>query len=530
MRTTSLLVLWAAVVSGCAASPPPAAAPPGAPPRAARAEPHAPETPGMALPGDADKVPAAPAECQAFATRSAPAAACDEKNALGLLAAALAKADAAERDTALTALEPCTQLPAGLARAMRAELAPVACGDVLVESFLAKPPPGIEPELRDALMGLGFAARASRLVREPPQLAPPHGKARVNQFMAGPLKHWIEGQAKAIHSVSLHGSNLEGYGKAVVAVEAGLADLRFVEVARAAPIPEEIAKDRELKDAYLGALEQALEPRKLRGRDAALVGLKKLAEAGVIHDPRVVRARKLLSEAYAGRRIDALDSLLIPELPAVGPKTDLERLATLLPTPYADRVFAAHKPSDPGLLRALLERGLPKSARQKLEADKALPTESRRLLSRALFALGQRYWRATDFAAAAAVLATARPAGGLKDESDLISALTKALESGPKDAAEMMLRGPHLPKGVGDVSRLDELGKGKGPGAGLALFDAARLLEIARPAGADAAYFSAIAQRYTQAAAALTDAAKKADAADRAKAARDTAAALSRGP
>ena len=111
MRTTSLLVLWAAVVSGCAASPPPAAAPPGAPPRAARAEPHAPETPGMALPGDADKVPAAPAECQAFATRSAPAAACDEKNALGLLAAALAKADAAERDTALTALEPCTQLP-----------------------------------------------------------------------------------------------------------------------------------------------------------------------------------------------------------------------------------------------------------------------------------------------------------------------------------------------------------------------------------------------------------------------------------
>lgn len=484
----------------------------------------------MALPADADKVPPAPAECKAFAERSAPAASCDEKNARGLLADALGKNDAAERDAALAALEGCAKLPAGVARALRAELAPVHCGDVLVEPYLAKPVPGLDPELRDTLMGLGFAARAARLVREPPKLAPPFTKARVNQFVSGPLKHWIEGQAKAIYSVSLHGSNLEGYGKGVVAVEAGLADLRFVDVARSAPVPDEIGKDPELKEAYYGALEQALEPRKNRGRDAALVGLKKLGEAGVIRDARVTRARQLLSEVYAGRRIDALDSLLLAELPAASPKTDAERLALLLPTPYAERVLAGDKPGEAALLRALVERGLPKSARAKLEADKALAGESRRLLGRALFALGQRYWRASDFAAAVNALATAKLGGAQKEDAELVAALAGALQNGPRDAAEMMLKGPHLPKGVGDVAKLDELGKGKGNRAGMALFDAARLLEIARPAGADAAYFKAVAERYKKAAAELSDPAKKRDAEDRAKAAEDTAKAVAPKP
>lgn len=523
------LIFSSAVTAGCVGAQAPVAAPPSTPPPAAPA-PSAAEDPSMALPGDADKVPAAPAECEAFRARSAPAANCDDKNTHGLLADALAKSDAAERDAALAGLEGCAKLPPGLARALRAELAPVACGDVLVERILAKPPPGLDPELRDTLMGLGFSARAARLVREAPKLPPPHTKARVNQFVSGPLKHWIEGQAKAIHSVSLHGSNLSGYGKALVAIEAGLADLRFVEVARSAPMPEAIAKDAELRDAYVGALEQALEPRKNRGRDAALVGLKKLAEAGVIHDARVSRARQLLSEVYAGRRIDALDSLLVPDLPPATPKTDHERLARLLPTPYAASVFAAHPPGDAALLRALLDRGLPKPTREKLQSDKALSADVRRLLARALFALGQRYWRAADFAAAAAALGTVKPTGATRDELELLAALASILQAGPKDATEMMAKGPQLPQGVGDVAKLDEIGKGKGERAGLALFDAARLLEIARPLNAEAAYFEAIAERYTKAAAQLGDAAKVRDASERAKAARDTAGALGKKP
>ena len=529
-RSLEAVTFAVLLAAGCAGAPPPQpqAAPPA--PKAEAPTATKAEDPAMALPGDADKVPPAPAECRAFAERAIAPTSCDAKNALALLAAALAKPDAGERDAALASLEGCAKLPAGVARALRAELAPTACGDVLVEPFLAKPPPGLEPELRDTLMGLGFAARAARLVREPPRLTPPFGKARVNQFVSGPLKHWIEGQAKAIYSVSLHGSNLEGYGKAVVAVEAGLADLRFVEVARSAPVPDEMAKDAELREAYFGALEQALEPRKNRGRDAALVGLKKLAEAGVVNDPRVSRARKLLSEVYAGRRIDALDSLLLPELAPAPAKTDAERVAALLPTAYADRVLAGQKPGDAALLAALVARGLPKGYRTKLESDKALSPESRRLFARALFALGQRYWRAADFTAAEATLAGLKLAGTAKEEAELVGALCATLKTGPKDAAEMMLRGAQLPKGVGDVARLDELGKGKGNRAGLALFDAARLLEIARPAGADAAYFKAIAERYRRAAAELTDATRKSEALERAKAAEDTAAAVAPKP
>jgi len=60
----------------------------------------------------------------------------------------------------------------------------------------------------------------------------------------------------------------------------------------------------------------------------------------------------------------------------------------------------------------------------------------------------------------------------------------------------------------------------------MALYDAARLLEIARTQGADAAYFDGIAERYEKAAKLLTDPKQKADATERGKAARETAKAI----
>ncbi len=510
--------------SACAgATPPPNVAPtpsqkPDAPPEKPK-----PEAPDATLPGDAEKVPPPPASCQAFQLRkSGLAGTCDEKSTRKSLALALEKTDAEERDALLQNVDGCGSLPPGFVRALRAELAPVECGDLIVEPLLASPPAGLEPSLRDTLMGLAYAARAARLVREPPKLAPPFGKERVNQFVSGPLRQWIEGQAKAIYSVSLHGSNLEGYGKGLVAVEAGLADLRFVEVARNAPVPDEMAKDAELKEAYLAALEQALEPRKNRGRDAALVGLKKLADEGVIDDPRVARARKLLSQVYAGRRIDALDSLLVPSLPAQSGKSELETLALGLPTPYAERLLGNEKLDTP-ILRALLERGLPKGPHKKLEADRKLGPEARRLYARALVRLGQRYWRAADFSKASSVLGQGKLAPAQKAEAELLVALATALATGPKDATEMMAKGVILSDGV---KKLDELAKGKGEVAGMAAFDAARLLEIARPTTADAAYFKGIAERYEKAKNELANPAQKQDAADRAKAASDTAAAV----
>ena len=99
--------------------------------------------------------------------------------------------------------------------------------------------------------------------------------------------------------------------------------------------PSPIAKSADLRNEYYGSLDQGLDPRKDRGRDAALVGLRELALVGVIHDRRVDRARGLLAHIYGGRRIDALDTLLLPAFPDRQPDSVEERLASRLPTFYA---------------------------------------------------------------------------------------------------------------------------------------------------------------------------------------------------
>jgi hypothetical protein len=505
----------APLLCACAAGQTPAATPDSS----SAPETDKPNAPlGESLPGQAASIPPPPAECKPFSERKpAPASCTDVASARTQLADALAAAD----DGKLLGLESCTQLVPGVVRALRAELAPVVCGDAIVEPLLEHPPVGLTPEVRDALSGLGLAARAARLVKNPPELQPPHDKARVEEFMKGPLKKWIEGQAQAIERVSLHGSNLQGYGKGIIAVEAGLADLRFVEVARSAPVPDTLAKDAELKEAYYVSLEQALEPRKQRGRDAALVGLKKLAEVGTVRDARVDRARTLLSQLFSGRRIDALDSLLLPPRATTVAASAEEKLAKELPSFYFAVLLPDQDVSDPKLLGALVERGLPTPQRAKLEASSKLSPESKQLFGRGLFALGQRYWRAGDFASAQKLFEATKHA-----DSKLFAALARPLAGGPKDAAQMMLQGPLLPKGVADVAALDALGREKSATGGMALFDAARLLEIATPKDADAAYWRGIADRYQKASERLTDATQKSNAQSHAKGATDTANAI----
>jgi hypothetical protein len=443
---------------------------------------------------------------------------------LSLLGAALRDSDPLTRDGALGALEGCSTFAPGLIRALRAELADAGCGDVLVEPYLESSGATLTADARHVLIGLGLAARLTRLVRTPPRLEPPFTKQRFSQFFNDDLAGWIKTQAHAVHQLSLVGSRLLGYGKALVAVEAGLADLRFVEVVRDVPVPDELTRDPELKEAYYGALDQALDPRKDRGRDAALVGLREFAKIGALDDPRTARARALLSELYAGSRIDALDRLLLPPLPALARDTDeLEALAKL-PTYYANELLARGDATDPKLLTALLERGLPATLRPKLDAS-GVP-EVRRLYARALFALGQRYWRADDFARAAEVAS-----GLLKDrthaaEAELLGALAGVLRRGPKDAAEMMLRGPMLPPGVGNVAPVDAIANSTSPFAGLAAFDAGVLMSLVPQASSDPAYFRATAERFRLAAKLLKDPRQRAEAEQRAKAAAATAAAV----
>jgi hypothetical protein len=507
------LALSIPLLFGCAAGTP-APATPESPPPATSPAPSAPQAP----PESAEiRIPPPPASCSAFASKRADSKSCPD--AIAKLGAALALADA-PRDAALVDLEGCSELVAGVVRALRIELGPTECGDALAEGFGSA---GAAPEMRDTLRGLALAAQASRLVRDPPKLAAPFGKERVMEFVKGPLADWIGEQAAAVYHVSLAGSALAGYGKAVVAIEAGLADMRFVEVVREAPIPDEIRGNASLSEAYFATLDEALEPRKVRGRDAALVGLEKLADVGVLSDPRVDRARSLLSKVYAGRRIDALDALLVPELAPAAPKSPEQMLAARIPTFYVPLLLPKLQVTDPVTLRALLERGLPAGARAELERGKA-PPEAERLYARALFELGRRYWRSADFARAKELAARNEKRGA---DMPLVAAIGDVLAKGPKNAAQMIVGGPHLPSGVGQVAALDQVGKSHRSIEGHAAFDAAMLLELARPANADAKYFEDVANRYAVAEKKLPPEHRK-TAAERKKAAEEIARAIAK--
>jgi hypothetical protein len=468
-----------------------------------------------------------PAACQAFARRRATKApACAERApALAALEAALAIADAGKRDAALLGLEACEGLPGGLATALRAELAPSGCADAIVGPVLAAPPRKLAASMQQTLFAHGVAARLARTVGAAPKLAPPYSKQRVLAHLQGPLKLWMTEQAAAVQRLSEFGASLTFYARGVVALEAALADLRFVGVVRGAPVPEEFKNDRELSDAYYGSLDQVLEPRKARGRDAALVGLRDFAQVGVVADARLERARTLLSELYGGKRVDALDSLVVPALGPAPRDAVEERLAAVLPTYYAGLLFADREPSA-AFTRALLERGLPWSIRPKLTPAAELDAELRKLALQGRLALGRRYRRAVDFDEAVAHGARL-PAASRPAEVQLAFALAIALRGGPEDVAALMRNSTSDVRG-GDVAALEAVATAGGPLAGAAAFDAARVREAYAPSGADAAYWRDVAGRYRRSAAALPDPKQRAAAEERATAAEAIAAAAGR--
>jgi|GEM_PF-374651 len=436
------------------------------------------------------------------------------------LARALGVATSLERDSALACLEGDSNLPPGLVRALRAELAPLGCADVIALPFLEPRRPELDRSIEDTLIALAAGGRLARLVHQAPALSPPFDKPHFLDFFQSTLKPWIVTQAQAIHELSLSGARLSPYAKGIVAIEAGLSDMRFVSVVRQVALPKEMGDDAEVRDTYYAALDEALEPRKARGRDAALVGLREFASVGILVDSRVERARALLSEVYSGRRIDALDKLLLPPLAPALDDTTERKLALRLPTFYAGYLLA-DRTLDAALLRALLERGLPRSLAPQLDPSK-LDETARELFTRALIERGRRYFKADDFALAA------RLGGGDKPspERSLYRALALSLQSGPRDASELILRGPQLPSGALQVAELDRLAAEKNnPSAPLAAFDAAYLLGLAPPQN-DAKFWEAQAKRFESAARALKDPAQKRLAHDSSTAAKETARAL----
>lgn len=466
-------------------------------------------------------VPPANASCQEFLAHSSQACTTAANSAApDALVQALSTTAALERDAQLACLEGESKLPAGFVRALRAELAPLGCGDVLALPFLEPRRAELDRNLEDTLIALAAGSRLARLVNQAPELSPPFDKAHFMEFFQATLKPWIVTQAQAIHDLSLSGARLSPYAKGIVAIEAGLADMRFVSVVRKVALPKEMNDDAEVRETYYAALDEALEPRKARGRDAALVGLREFASVGILADARVDRARSLLSEVYAGRRIDALDKLLLPPLSPAPEDTTEHRLARALPTFYAGYLLASSS-LDVALLRAFLERGLPRALVARMDPTK-LDDAQRDLFTRALIERGRRYFRAEDFALAARLSSGEHPG----PERSLYHALASSLQNGPRDASELILRGPQLPSSALQVTELDRLAsEKKNPSAPLAAFDAAYLLGLAPPQN-DAKFWEELSKRYEAASRVLKDPAQKRLAHDSGTAAKDTARAL----
>jgi len=529
MRLAGWLSVFATTVTLWACAPP-AAQPVNSPPTEAakggqsdwkQVEPAKQKVPLVAEPVG---VPPADPSCQDYLSHTGetctPPALAGE-TARDRLAQALGAAAALERDTQLACLESDTSLPPGIVRALRAELAPLGCADLIALPYLEPRRAELDRGIEDALIALASAGRLARLVQKAPELSPPFDKAHFMEFFQSTLKPWIVTQAQAIHELSLSATHLTQYAKGVVAIEAGLADMRFVSVVRRVALPKEMNDDAEVRDAYYAALDEALEPRKARGRDAALVGLRELAKEWILVDPRVDRARALLSEVYSGRRIDALDQLLLPALkPALADTTE-RKLALHLPTFYACYLLA-DATYDTLLLRALLERGLPRSL-----ATHSKPSQfdeaGQDLFTRALLERGRRYFQAEDFKQAAQLSS----GNHASPERALYFALATSLQNGPRDASELILRGPQLPVGALQVTELDRLAAEKNnPSAPLAAFDAAYLLGLAPPQN-DPKFWDAQAKRFKSAARILKDPAQKRLAHESGTAAKDTARALS---
>lgn len=527
MKMTSLrsAACFSLLAVGCAGGTPPAASPEPTSSESPAAEKPASEKPAPradVLYAAPATVPKAPVQCVAGtalpARKSCP-------DALAQLAAAVEKTGEA-LDAALVPLEACSEFPAGLVRALRAESGLVACADVLVEPVVGEgvDSSALDPEWRETLVALGLGARLRRLADAPPAPPAERDKATLQAYFQDSLFPWVSTQATAIYAMAAQGAALHGYAKGTVAIEAGMADMRFVEITRAVPLPTEMEKDAEVRDVYYATLDDALEPRKARGRDAALVGLREYAHVGVLASSRVDAARSLLSRVFGGQRMTSLDRFLLPPAPATTLTSNEQKLAAHLPANFAS-VLLAQQPLETNFVRATLARGIPVALRRSIESGGG--SSERLALGRALIESGRLYFRSEDFQAAAQLLgallddAPQPPLDAASLESArFLRALAIALSAGPTDATDLLARGPRFADALGNLALLDSLGDSTSPHAGRAQFDAAYLRELVAPAGSPDAW-KEIGALYKKAATRLTGA-EKTVASDRAKAAAAT--------
>jgi hypothetical protein len=442
----------------------------------------------------------APATCAAFASRAA------AKVAPESLALALAESDVARRDALLVAFAKTHAESEGTVRALRADLAPLECADAIVDPYL-EARAGVVDKDGHVLVGLSLASKLTRTALAPPLMGAVKEKEKVKAFVAGPLKTWLVDQSIAIEALASGAAGLAGYGRGIAAIEAGIAELRLVDKIRSAPVPA--TWDPELRAIYEATLDEALEPRKQRGRDAALVGMSDFARVGILRDRRLDRARALVSKLYGGRRVDALDALVLPPVAPAATATPTDLMAANVSTYWLETQPAEVRESAAGL-----SRGITRSmrARMRSQAGVAAIDGLRPAYARARLDMGRVFWRRVDFVEAAYAVK-----GSTTPEDRLVLAVALALAHGPNGALEMMRASSASALELTHTEALDALSAEGGPFAAAAAFDAAHLRSIAPPEGAAAVVaLRDVAARFRKAEALFTDAASKKLAAQRA--------------
>jgi len=187
MRKLVVLLPWA---FACAAAPPPEAASPANPSGASEPA-TATAAPAGKKPIAPAAVPPPPADCAPLVAH--PTTGCiPAGKTLDALASALAPSrPPADKDAALACLEESADYPAGLLRALRAELAPVVCADAIATPLLEKPVRKLPLDVEGALLGLVVSGRLARLLGDAPRLGAPFSKERFLAFQKDELSPWI---------------------------------------------------------------------------------------------------------------------------------------------------------------------------------------------------------------------------------------------------------------------------------------------------------------------------------------------------
>ena len=205
------------------------------------------------------------------------------------------------------------------------------------------------------------------------------------EFIRGPMRSWFETQAGAIEDIARAAAELPYYAKGIAAIEAGVADLRLVEVARNAPIPDEFAKDEELRNTYYASLDQWLDPARTVA-ETRPSSASRSSRSSLLHDERLDRAGLLVAYVRGAthrRSRCAAASAAPPGAPICARGAPRGSPPTL----YAGLLLDEAAATRPATLRQLLNHGLPLPQRI---AMRTLPTspEVRELYARGSLSLG----------------------------------------------------------------------------------------------------------------------------------------------